>query len=286
MKRPRNGTVRVVRKICPQTAPIFVRVHTRVKNQKPRIAQGKLPTKWASYGEASGGGHACGGSGHTEYTDHVHIATKNGYSDAPIFDDLYGCNLPAISWVIPDQKWSDHPYDPGKGNSTSWSLGPYWVGDIINGVGTACGGKYWSGTEPTAIFVVWDDWGGWFDHVKPWAYYRGTSSACTGYAPNGSGCGYVSGFRVPLMVVSAWTGTQTQSGVTSAMSPALAAGCRLPEHAAAIHARFRQHSGLHRVQLRNAFYRRVPGRRLCGLQRTGLVIRSQNQRRRWRISSS
>jgi hypothetical protein len=49
MKRPRNGTVRVVRKICPQTAPIFVRVHTRVKNQKRRIAQGKLPTKWARF---------------------------------------------------------------------------------------------------------------------------------------------------------------------------------------------------------------------------------------------
>jgi hypothetical protein len=164
----------------------------------------------------SGGGAACSGP---EYTDHVHIADKNGYSHAPIFDDLYGCNLPAISWVVPDQKWSDHPYDPGNSQS-SFSLGPYWVGDIINGVGTACGGKYWSGSEPTAIFVVWDDWGGWFDHIKPWAYYRGTSSSCTGFAPNNWGCGYVAGFRVPLMVVSAYTGTPGQNGVTGYVSGA------------------------------------------------------------------
>ena len=154
----------------------------------------------------------------TEYGDHVHLSGQNGYSDAPIFDDLYGCKLPMISYVIPDQQWSDHPYQSGK--SSSLSLGPYWVGDIINAVGTACSGKYWSGSEPTAIFVVWDDWGGWYDHIPPWAYYRGTSTSCTGYAPNNWGCGYVSGFRVPFLVVSAWTGTQTQNGVTNYVSGA------------------------------------------------------------------
>jgi hypothetical protein len=73
---------------------------------------------------------------------------------------------------------------------------------------------YWN-TEPTAVIVVWDDWGGWFDHVKPWAYYRGTSTSCpTSDAPNGWGCGYVSGFRVPLLVVSPYTGTYNQQNQT------------------------------------------------------------------------
>jgi hypothetical protein len=177
------------------------------------------------YGQPSrpvNGPYTCGGPGRPEYDAHVHLADK-GYSDAPIFDDLYGCKLPAISWVMPDGRWSDHTFFGD--NPQSLALGPYWVGDIINGVGQACGGKYWSGAEPTAVIVTWDDWGGWFDHIKPWAYYRGTSNSCPpSVAPNGWGCGYVSGFRVPLLVVSAWTGTQTQNGITGYVSGACGTG--------------------------------------------------------------
>jgi phospholipase C len=163
------------------------------------------------YGNATPQGGSCPDPSppqYTEYSKHVHIAGNNGYSDAPIFDDLYGCSLPAISWVIPDMKWSDHAWGPGNPQSR-WALGAYWVGDIINGVGTAWNGKYWSGSEPTAVIVTWDDWGGWYDHVSPWAVYESSSSSScpTTVAPNGWGCGYVSGFRVPLLVVSAYTGT-------------------------------------------------------------------------------
>jgi phospholipase C len=35
------------------------------------------------------------------------------------------------------------------------------VATVVNTVG---GSKYWN---DTAIIVVWDDWGGWYDHVKP-----------------------------------------------------------------------------------------------------------------------
>jgi hypothetical protein len=67
--------------------------------------------------------------------------------------------------------------------------------------------------EPTAIFVVWDDWGGWFDHVPPPAVYRGTTTTCpTTVQQNGWGCGYTYGFRVPLMVVSEYTQAGYVSG--------------------------------------------------------------------------
>jgi phospholipase C len=49
----------------------------------------------------------------------------------------------------------------------------------VNAVGAS---KYWNST---AIFITWDDWGGWFDHVKPVIYSS-----------------YEVGFRVPLIVVS------------------------------------------------------------------------------------
>jgi phospholipase C len=71
--------------------------------------------------------------------------------------------------------------------------GPSWVASIVNAIGTStsCDGNagYW---EDTAIFVVWDDWGGWYDHEPPTILAQ----------PEG---GYQYGFRVPLVVVSAYT---------------------------------------------------------------------------------
>ena len=72
--------------------------------------------------------------------------------------------------------------------------GPSWVANIVNGVGTSTctdkdGTPYW---KSTAILVTWDDWGGWYDHEPPMIEA----------APQG---GYQMGFRVPLIVVSAYT---------------------------------------------------------------------------------
>jgi hypothetical protein len=68
--------------------------------------------------------------------------------------------LAAVSWVIPDGKYSDHPINSGQG--------PAWVAAIVNAIGnsTTCDNNigYW---QDTAIFITWDDRGGWFDHVAP-----------------------------------------------------------------------------------------------------------------------
>lgn len=67
--------------------------------------------------------------------------------------------------------------------------------------------------EPTVVFILWDDWGGFYDHVPPPKVYRGTDNVCTSRdAPNGWGCGYVYGFRVPLLVVSEYTPAEYVSG--------------------------------------------------------------------------
>jgi len=112
--------------------------------------------------------------------------------------------------------WSDHAGLTGP-------YGPSYVGDIVDAVGegiqgskcnpyTPGGGRYWK-QEPTAIFILWDDWGGWFDHVLPPAVYTGTAASCpTNIQPNGWGCGYVYGFRVPLLVVSEYTQAGKVSG--------------------------------------------------------------------------
>jgi phospholipase C len=81
-------------------------------------------------------------------------------------------NLRTVSWVTPTCENSDHA---GCGSNT----GPAWVTSLVNAIGES---KYWNST---AIFIMWDDYGGWYDHVPP-AYldYDGL------------------GMRVPLLVIS------------------------------------------------------------------------------------
>jgi len=97
------------------------------------------------------------------------------------------CNLQGVSWVIPDSFNSDHMVNVRN------TGGPSWVASIVNAVGNSpCKDgttKYW---DDTAIIITWDDWGGYYDHVPP------TIEAF----PQG---GYQMGFRVPLIVVSAYT---------------------------------------------------------------------------------
>jgi len=119
-------------------------------------------------------GTECVGS---EWNNHVVLGQTQ------ILTDIANGNLADVSWVIPTGSDSDHP------GSTSGVGGPSWVASIVNAIGTS---PYWANT---AIFITWDDWGGWFDHVAP--------PTC----PGAWGCGYVYGFRVPLIVVSAFAKT-------------------------------------------------------------------------------
>ena len=118
---------------------------------------------------------------------------------APILEDIENCNLSGVSWVIPDGSWSDHS---GIGGDIK---GPAWVAAIVNAVGyapTPCpnGETYWN---DTVILVVWDDWGGWYDHVLPWNCLA--NGVCSGYPDGLNDTGqYIYGFRVPLLVVSAY----------------------------------------------------------------------------------
>ena len=119
----------------------------------------------------------------------------------PIYSDIDNCQLPALSWVIPDKKWSDHA---NENNGT----GPYYVANIVNAIGwSTCtdtvGNQqvpYWN---DTVIFILWDDWGGWFDHVPPFKL---------GGQTNNWGKNYTYGFRVPFLVVSAYTPAGYVSG--------------------------------------------------------------------------
>ena len=104
-----------------------------------------------------------------------------------VLQDIGACQLANVSWITPDGRNSDHA------GSTNVTGGPSWVASIVNAIGndkTCQGGAgYWS---DTAILITWDDWGGWYDHERPTIL-------------PGSQGDYQYGFRVPLLVVSAYT---------------------------------------------------------------------------------
>lgn len=109
-----------------------------------------------------------------------------------ILADISKGELPNVSWVIPNGPACDHP----KGNH---GLGPSWVASVVNAIGKS---QYWSNT---VILVTWDDWGGWYDHVPPPIVTLGSHQW---------GAGYAYGFRVPLMIISAYAKPSYVSHVT------------------------------------------------------------------------
>ena len=84
--------------------------------------------------------------------------------------------LPAVSWLVPGNLASEHP-----SAGTTISAGQAYVTTMIN---AAMQGPDW---DSTAIFLTWDDWGGFYDHVEP---------------PHVDRNGY--GLRVPGIVISPW----------------------------------------------------------------------------------
>lgn len=98
------------------------------------------------------------------YVDVVHPPKQ-------VIADVRKGRLANVVWVTPTLAASDHAGNDGSG--------PSWVASVVNTIGAS---KFWNST---AIFVTWDDWGGFFDHVKPHIYNS-----------------YEDSFRVPLIVIS------------------------------------------------------------------------------------
>src|SRR4029077_13851935 len=65
-------------------------------------------------------------------------------------------SLPSVSWVMPVRGHSEHPPD-------NIATGAAWVTRVVNAVMRAPADF----RDHTAIFITWDDWGGFYDHVKP-----------------------------------------------------------------------------------------------------------------------
>jgi len=98
-------------------------------------------------------------------------------------DDVHAGNLPKVSWIVPAHDTSEHP-------PQGITAGMEYVTSLVNAIMAS---PYWS---DTAIFIAWDDWGGFYDHVTPPNIDTGAGTA----GPEVEGYG----LRVPGLMVSAW----------------------------------------------------------------------------------
>ena len=88
------------------------------------------------------------------------------------FTDLQAGNLPSVSYLMTGDGYNEHP-------PADLAAGEAWVQSMITAIQTS---PYWSST---VIFLTWDDYGGWYDHVAPPQVDK-----------------YGAGFRVPLLMIS------------------------------------------------------------------------------------
>jgi len=92
--------------------------------------------------------------------------------DTSFLTDVQRGILPAVSWLVTDPADSDHP-------PASVCQGENWTVRELNALMTS---PLW---QSTAVFLTWDDFGGFYDHVAP---------------PQVDTWGY--GMRVPLLIIS------------------------------------------------------------------------------------
>ena len=98
--------------------------------------------------------------------------TANDVPDTQFVTDATSGNLPAVSWLVTSSENSDHP-------ASVVCNGENWAVQQLNAV------MQGSGWNSTVVFLTWDDFGGFYDHVPP-------------PSPDQFGLGP----RVPLIIIS------------------------------------------------------------------------------------
>ncbi|KIE24339.1 phospholipase [Streptomyces sp. MUSC 125] len=106
---------------------------------------------------------------------------------AAIRADVVGGTLPQVSWVVPNQAFSEHPYAPP-------GDGAHFVNLVYQAL-SADRDVF----DSTVLFLNYDENDGYFDHVSPPAPPAGTPGEFLNGVPYGFG------FRVPMIVISPWT---------------------------------------------------------------------------------
>jgi phospholipase C len=146
------------------------------RNSIPELMEGKS-LSWSYYQDRVGPGIWNGPDAILPLYKSREFSKSVVAPPSKVLTDISGGNLASVIWITPTPRESDHA-------RVTDGSGPSWVAAVVNAIGKS---KYWNNT---AIFITWDDWGGWYDPVPPPQYNS-----------------YELGFRVPLIVISAYAKT-------------------------------------------------------------------------------
>ncbi|MGB8478746.1 MAG: alkaline phosphatase family protein [Acidobacteriaceae bacterium] len=118
----------------------------------------------------------------TENSSHIQNFTMSGFQTV-----LNNGTLPSVVWITPD---GAHDMHPGGGNILD---GIEWLSQLVQAVKSS--GEW----QSTAIVVLFDESGGWYDHVPP----PQLTDTDAGTLPGGQGFG----MRVPVIIISPYAKT-------------------------------------------------------------------------------
>jgi phospholipase C len=112
----------------------------------------KAGLSWKSYGDPS-------------FNYFNHITALKGSAQIVAWNqfdvDVAAGKLPNVSWVYGSGLYDEHPPYGSNAGKPTVKLGAQWTADRVNQIAKS---KLWANT---VIFITWDDWGGWYDHVDP-----------------------------------------------------------------------------------------------------------------------
>jgi phospholipase C len=139
--------------------------------------------QWRNYADAQ-----------SSYFDHiVGLAGHRWNVPAAQFDkDAAAGALPDVAWLYAPDGLSEHPGDLKHTGLPIVGRGMQWTVDRVNAVAAS------SAWPSTVIFITWDDWGGWFDHVNPPLAAKWAGGGPAGYQNSQ----FRYGPRVPCLAVS------------------------------------------------------------------------------------
>ncbi len=127
------------------------------------------------------------------YREHPERWAKHIRPVDDVVGDIREGLLPPVTWITPRGELSDHP---GSGNS--FCHGQNWTAKVVNAIMAS---PMW---EDTVIFLTWDDYGGFYDHVRPEELDP-----------------YGLGIRVPLITISPWAKAGAIDGTQGEFSSVL-----------------------------------------------------------------
>jgi len=128
---------------------------------------------WKYYAPSAVPGYAFSAFDYVKHIRNSNYWTSNVVPDNQFATDALTGNLPQVSWIVTGQH-SEHP-------TLSSCAGENWTVEQINAIMQGPSQQW----NSTVIFITWDDYGGFYDHVPPRQIDK-----------------WGLGFRVPMIIVS------------------------------------------------------------------------------------